>query len=282
VRLDAFRKRKVVNAVVLSLSTVSALFGIFWLFWILGSLVCKGVSALSLDALFSPPPSPGDTTGGLLHAIVGQTLIVGVAVVLGVPAGILAGTYLSEYAGVKLAGFIRNLSDVLMSVPSIVIGTFIYAVLVKPAGHFMGIAGSLALAVMMVPIVLRTTDDALRMVLPELREAAYALGATRPRVIKDVVYRSALTGVVTGVILAVARIGGETAPLLFTSFNNNFFTVDITQPMASLTVTMYDYAMSPYAYWQKLAWVSALLLTAGVLGANIFGRLVARLGFRRL
>jgi len=279
--LDAFKKRKVVNGIVLLLSTLAALFGIMWLFWILGTLIYKGFSALSFEVFIGDPPSPGDESGGLKHAIVGQLLIVLTATVIGIPLGVLAGTYLSEYGrNSKLANFIRDMSDVMMSVPSIVIGTFIYAILVKPIGHFMGIAGALSLAIMMIPIVLRTTDDMLRMVPPELREAAYAVGATKFKVIKDVVYRSAITGIVTGVILAVARIGGETAPLLFTSFNNNFFTLDMTQPMASLTVTMYDYAMSPYKYWQELAWAAAIILTVGVLGANILGRIFAHKKFR--
>jgi phosphate transport system permease protein len=280
--VDAFKRRKLVNAVVLFLSTLAALFGLMWLFWILGTLLYKGLSSLSLEVFIGNPPAPGDNTGGLKHAIVGQTLIVLIATVIGIPIGILAGTYLSEYGkGSRLANWVRDLSDIMMSVPSIVIGTFIYAVLVKPVGHFMGIAGSLALAIMMIPIILRTTDDMLRMVPPELREAAYALGATKFQVIKDVVYRAAITGIITGVILAVARIGGETAPLLFTSFNNNFFTLNVFQPMASLTVTMYDYAMSPYKYWQELAWAAAIILTFGVLGANILGRIIAHYKFKK-
>jgi len=280
--VDAFKRRKLINAVVLFLSTLAALFGLMWLFWILGTLLYKGLSSLSLEVFIGNPPAPGDNTGGLKHAIVGQTLIVLIATVIGIPIGILAGTYLSEYGkGSRLANWVRDLSDIMMSVPSIVIGTFIYAVLVKPVGHFMGIAGSLALAIMMIPIILRTTDDMLRMVPPELREAAYALGATKFQVIKDVVYRAAVTGIITGVILAVARIGGETAPLLFTSFNNNFFTLNVFQPMASLTVTMYDYAMSPYKYWQELAWAAAIILTFGVLGANILGRIIAHYKFKK-
>jgi phosphate transport system permease protein len=280
--VDAFQKRKLINKLVLVLSTLAALFGLMWLFWILGTLLYKGLSSLSLEVFIGNPPAPGDNTGGLKHAIVGQTLIVLLATVIGIPIGILAGTYLSEYGkGSKLANWVRDLSDIMMSVPSIVIGTFIYAVLVKPVGHFMGIAGSVALAIMMIPIILRTTDDMLRMVPPELREAAYALGATKFQVIKDVVYRAAITGILTGVILAVARIGGETAPLLFTSFNNNFFTLNIFQPMASLTVTMYDYAMSPYKYWQQLAWAAAIILTFGVLGANILGRIIAHYKFKK-
>lgn len=280
--MDAFTKRKIVNNLVLVLSTLAALFGIMWLFWILGVLFYKGFAALSLQAFIGAPPDPGDNSGGLKNAIVGQTLIVLIASVIGIPLGILAGTYVSEYGKKsRLANIVRDLADIMMSIPSIVIGTFIYAIVVKPIGHFMGMAGSLSLAVMMVPIILRTTDDMLRMVPSELREAAYALGASKFKVIKDIVYRSAVTGILTGVLLAVARIGGETAPLLFTSFNNNFFSTNIFQPMASLTVTMYDYAMSPYDYWQKLAWAAAIILTAGVLGANILARVIAHWKFRK-
>jgi len=280
--VDAFAKRKVINAVVLGLSTAAALLGLIWLFWILGTLLYKGLGSLSLEAIIGDPPAPGENSGGLKHAIIGQTLIVITATVIGIPIGILAGTYLSEYGkNSPIANAIRDLSDIMMSIPSIVVGTFIYAILVKPLGHFSGIAGSAALAIMMIPIIVRTTDDMLRMVPPELREAAYALGATKFRVIKDVVYKAAITGIITGLILAVARIGGETAPLLFTSFNNNFLTLNMFQPMASLTVTMYDYAMSPYKYWQDLAWVAAILLTFGVLGANILGRLIAHYKFKK-
>ncbi len=280
--MDAVKKRKFVNGLVLVLSTLAALFGLMWLFWILGTLLYKGLGSLSWEVFIGDPPAPGDNTGGLKHAIVGQTIIVFLATVIGIPIGILSGTYLSEYGkGSRWANFIRDLSDVMMSIPSIVVGTFIYAVMVKPFGHFMGLAGSVSLAIMMIPIILRTTDDMLRMVPPELREAAYALGATKFKVTKDVVYRAAITGIVTGVILSVARIGGETAPLLFTSFNNNFFTLNIFQPMASLTVTMYDYAMSPYKYWQDLAWAAAIILTFGVLGANILGRVIAHYKFKK-
>jgi len=280
--VDAVKRRKIVNGFILVLSTIAALFGIMWLFWILGTLLYKGFSTLSLQVFIGDPPAPGDNTGGLKHAIVGQTLIVLTASVIGIPFGILAGTYLSEYGkNSRLANFVRDLSDVLMSVPSIVVGTFIYAIAVKPVGHFSGLSGALSLAIMMIPIILRTTDDMLRMVPPELREAAYALGATKYKVIKDVVYKAAITGILTGVILSVARIGGETAPLLFTSFNNNFFTLNMFQPMASLTVTMYDYAMSPYEYWQNLAWAAAIILTFGVLGANILGRIIAHYKFKR-
>jgi len=269
------------NSLVLLLSSLSAIFGIFWLAWILGVLILKGFSTISLDVFIGNPPSPGEASGGLKHAIVGQFLIVSLATVIGIPIGILAGTYLSEYGRGKVAEAVRDVSDILMSVPSIVVGTFVYAVMVKPLGHFMGIAGSVALAIMMVPIILRTTDDMLRMVPKELREAAYAMGATKSKVIVSVVYRGAITGIATGVILSVARIGGETAPLLFTSFSNNFMSTNIFQPLASLTVTMYDYAMSPYKYWQQLAWAAAVILTFAVLVFNLLGRFVASWRFKR-
>jgi len=280
--LDAFRRRKLVNSIVLVLSTLSALFGIFWLAWILGVLIYKGISTISLDVFIGDPPAPGDVSGGLKHAIVGQVLIVLIATVIGIPVGILAGTYLSEYGGRgKFANAIRDIADILMSIPSIVVGTFVYAIMVKPFGHFMGIAGSVALAIMMIPIIVRTTDDMLNMVPRELREAAYAMGATKSKVILSVVYRGAITGIVTGVILSVARIGGETAPLLFTSFSNNFFSTNIFQPLASLTVTMYDYAMSPYKYWQELAWAAAVILTFAVLIFNLLGRFLAHWRFKK-
>ncbi|WP_457568425.1 phosphate ABC transporter permease PstA [Desulfurobacterium sp.] len=280
--MDAFTKRKIINNIVLILSTAAAVFGILWLVWILGTLLYKGASTISWQVFVGNPPAPGDNTGGLKHAIIGQILIVSIAVIIGVPIGILAGTFLSEYGkNSKIANMVRDISDILMSVPSIVIGTFVYAIMVEPFGHFMGISGSVALAIMMLPIIVRTTDDMLNMVPRELREAAYALGATKSKVITSVVYKGAITGIITGVILAVARIGGETAPLLFTSFNNNFLTYNVFQPMASLTVTMYDYAMSPYEYWQKLAWAAAIILTFGVLTLNLMGRAIAKWKFKK-
>ncbi len=274
--MDAVKRRKFINNVVLVLSTLSAIFGIFWLAWILGVLIYKGISTVSISTIFGEPPAPGDVTGGLKHAIVGQVIIVSIATVMGIPVGILAGTYLSEYGGrSKFANAVRDIADILMSIPSIVVGTFVYAILVKPSGHFMGFAGSVALAIMMIPIIVRTTDDMLKMVPKELREAAYAMGATKSKVIVSVVYKGAITGIMTGVILSVARIGGETAPLLFTSFSNNFFSTDVFRPLASLTVTMYDYAMSPYKYWQELAWAAAVILTFAVLAFNLLGRLLA-------
>ncbi len=280
--MNTFKRRKIQSSIVLFLSTLAALLSIVWLFWILWDLLIKGFSALSIQSIIGKPPCPGDNTGGLWNAIVGQVIIVGLAVLMGTPIGLFAGTYLSEYGkNGKLPNFVRDLSDVMTSTPSIIVGVVVYAVMVKPFGHFMGIAGSVALALMMIPIATRTTDNMLSMVPNEMREAGYALGARRFEVIKDIVYRSAMTGIITGIILSVARIGGETAPLLFTSFNNNFMNYNIFRPMASLTVTMYDYAMSPYDYWQKLAWVAALILTFAVLLANLTARLIVRLRYSK-
>lgn len=268
------QKRILSNKIVMVLSTLSALIGMGFLFWILGTLVYKGVDALSLNIFTNAGAPPGYSTGGLKHALIGQLYIVGVATIVGVPLGILAGTYLSEYGQKsKLAEIIRDISDIMMSAPSIVIGTFVYAIVVMPMGHFSGWAGSISLAIIMLPIILRTTDDMLNLVPSTLREAAFALGAPKYKVIIQVVYRGAKAGVLTGVLLGIARVAGETAPLLFTSFNNNFFNADMNKPMASLTVTMYNYATSPYEDWQKLGWAAAFILSMFILGLNIIGRI---------
>ncbi|MDX1296586.1 MAG: phosphate ABC transporter permease PstA, partial [Sulfurimonadaceae bacterium] len=202
-------------------------------------------------------------------------MLVGVATFIGVPLGVMAGTYLSEYGqNSKLAETIRDISDIMMSAPSIVIGAFVYAVIVIPMGNFSGWAGSIALAIIMIPIILRTTDDMLQLVPNTLREAAFALGAPKYKVIIQVVYRGAKAGVLTGILLGIARVGGETAPLLFTSFNDNFMSTDMSEPMASLTVTMYNYATSPYDDWQQIGWAAAFILSMFILGLNIIGRLI--------
>ena len=268
------QKRILSNKIVMALSTFSALIGMGFLFWILGTLIYNGVDALSLNIFTKEGAPPGYGTGGLKHALLGQLYIVGAATIVGVPLGILAGTYLSEYGQKsKLAETIRDISDIMMSAPSIVIGTFVYAIIVMPMGHFSGWAGSIALAIIMLPIILRTTDDMLLLVPSTLREAAFALGAPKYKVIIQVVYRGAKVGVLTGVLLGIARVAGETAPLLFTSFNNNFLNLDMNKPMASLTVTMYNYATSPYEDWQKLGWAAAFILSMFILGLNIIGRL---------
>lgn len=271
-------RRILVNKIVMILSTAAATAGLIFLFWIIGVLFYKGFSALNLDIFTYDMAPPGREPSGLRNALVGQLLLVLGASFIGVPIGILAGTYLSEYGGKKsrLARLIRDISDIMMSTPSIVIGAFVYAILVEPMGHFSGWAGIAALAVMMVPIVLRTTDDMLQLVPGSLREAAAALGAPKYKVILQVVFRGAKVGILTGVLLSVARIAGETAPLLFTSFSNNFFSTDLDQPIASLTVTMFNYATSPYEDWIDQGWAAALILALFVLGANIAGRIIVR------
>ncbi len=271
-------RRILINKTVMVLSTAAAIGGIIFLFWILAVLLFKGFAALNFDIFMYDMAPPGREPSGLRNALVGQLMLVVGASAIGVPAGVLAGTYLSEYGGKKsrLARFIRDISDIMMSTPSIVIGAFVYAVLVAPFGHFSGWAGIAALAIMMIPIVLRTTDDMLQLVPGSLREAAIALGAPKYKVIIQVVYRGAKTGMLTGILLSIARITGETAPLLFTSFSNNFYSTDLNQPIASLTVTMYNYATSPYEEWIDQGWAAALILALFVLGANIIGRIIIR------
>ncbi|MBU0719876.1 phosphate ABC transporter permease PstA [bacterium] len=268
------QKRIITNYIVMTLSTISALIGIGFLFWILGVLIFNGIDALSWTIFSQEGAPPGYDESGLKHALIGQLMIVGVATLFGVPFGILAGTYLSEYGQKsKLAETIRDISDIMMSAPSIVIGAFVYAIVVAPMGHFSGWAGSIALTIIMLPIILRTTDDMLQLVPSTLREAAFALGAPKYKVIIQVVYRGAKAGILTGVLLGVARVAGETAPLLFTSFNDNFLNTDMMEPMASLTVTMYNYATSPYEDWQRLGWAAAFILSMFILSLNIIGRI---------
>jgi len=268
------KKRIITNNIVMILSTLSALVGIGFLFWILSVLVINGVDALSMTIFTQEGAPPGYEESGLKHALIGQFMIVGVATLAGVPLGILAGTYLSEYGQKsKLAETIRDISDIMMSAPSIVIGAFVYAIVVAPMGHFSGWAGSIALTIIMLPIILRTTDDMLQLVPSTLREAAFALGAPKYKVIIQVVYRGAKAGILTGILLGVARVAGETAPLLFTSFNDNFLNTDMSEPVASLTVTMYNYATSPYEDWQRLGWAAAFILSMFILSLNIIGRL---------
>jgi len=269
------QKRIITNNIVMILSTLSAVIGIGFLFWILGVLVMNGVDALSMTIFMEEGAPPGYEESGLKHALIGQLIIVSVATLFGVPLGILAGTYLSEYGQKsKLAETIRDISDIMMSAPSIVIGAFVYAIVVVPMGHFSGWAGSIALTIIMLPIILRTTDDMLQLVPSTLREAAFALGAPKYKVITQVVYRGAKAGILTGILLGVARVAGETAPLLFTSFNDNFLNTDMMEPMASLTVTMYNYATSPYEDWQRLGWAAAFILSMFILSLNIIGRLL--------
>ncbi|MFY9142170.1 phosphate ABC transporter permease PstA [Sulfuricurvum sp.] len=280
--MTATQKRIIINKIALTFSTLSAIVALAFLFWILSILVMKGLDALSWNIFIYEGAPPGYEDSGLRHALVGQLILVGLATVIGVPLGIMAGTYLSEYGkNSRLAHAIRDISDIMMSAPSIVIGAFVYAVVVMPMGHFSAWAGAIALAIMMIPIILRTTDDMLQLVPGTLREAAFALGAPKYKVILDVVYRGAKAGILTGVLLGIARVAGETAPLLFTSFNDNFFTTDLNAAMPSLTVTMFNYAISPYDDWQKLGWAAAFILSMFILGLNIVGRLILFAGKRK-
>ena len=273
--MTATQKRILINRLALGFSTFSAIIALGFLFWILGILVYNGIHALNWDIFVFEGAPPGYEESGLKHALVGQLILVSLATLIGVPLGIMAGTYLSEYGqNSKLSEIIRDISDIMMSAPSIVIGAFVYAVVVMPMGHFSAWAGAIALGIIMIPIILRTTDDMLNLVPGTLREAAFALGAPKYRVILDVVYRGAKTGILTGVLLGIARVGGETAPLLFTSFNDNFFTTDLNAAMPSLTVTIFNYAVSPYEDWQQLGWAAAFILSMFILGLNIMGRLI--------
>ena len=269
--------RKTEGFIALTMSTLAAFLGLFWLVFILGDVLVHGIKALKLSLFLNDPAPPGVEGGGLRNAFVGQLLITVCATLIGVPVGVLGGTFLAEYArGRKIARLISILSDIMVSVPSIVIGTFIYAVLVRPIGHFNGWAGAVALSIIMIPVVLRTTEDMLSLVPWTLREAAFALGAPYYKVITQVVYRGAATGILTGILLSIARVAGETAPLLFTSFNNSFFSLDMKQPVASLTVTIFQYAMGPYDNWHAQAWAAAFVITVFILLLTITGRLIIR------
>ncbi len=276
------QKRKIESVVALSFSGLAAAVGIFWLVYILADVLIHGLGALHISLFLNDPVSAGEEGGGLRHAFIGQLMITLAATVLGVPIGVLGGTFLAEYArGKKIARTISIISDIMVSVPSIVVGAFIYAVLVRPLHHFSGWAGAVALSIIMIPVVLRTTEDMLTLVPWTLREAAFALGAPRYKVIIQVVYRGAATGILTGILLSIARVAGETAPLLFTSFNNNFFSIDMNKPLASLTVTIFQYAMGPYKSWHAQAWGAALVITLFILMLTMAGRLVLKWRYRR-
>jgi phosphate transport system permease protein len=264
------RRRR--NATMIALAWGAALFGLAWLALILGALIWKGASGLSLKVFTEMTPPPG-ADGGLLNPIVGSLIMTGLGVVIGTPIGILAGTYMAEYGRYsKLSSVVRFINDILLSAPSIVVGLFVYEILVVTMGHFSGIAGAVALAIIVIPVVVRTTEDMLVLVPNALREAAAALGLPRAYIVRRIAYRAARAGIITGILLAVARISGETAPLLFTALNNQFFSTSLNAPMASLPVVIFQFALSPYADWQRLAWTGALLITAAVLALSIMAR----------
>ena len=275
-RLAKFARRKMVNKIALVLSLGAMAFGLFWLAWILFETIRLGIGGLSIATLTQMTPAPNDA-GGIANAIYGSFLMVLLATFVGTPIGIMAGIYLAEYNTKGwLASVTRFVNDILLSAPSIVIGLFVYTVVVSQFKSYSGWAGVLALALIVIPVVIRTTENMLQLVPPGLREAAYALGAPKWKVITSITLRAARAGVTTGVLLAVARIAGETAPLLFTALNNQFWTSDLSQPMASLPVTIFKFALSPYENWQQLAWAGVFLITLAVLGLNILARVLTR------
>lgn len=273
--MQVYLRRRLVNYVVIALSVMATGFGLLWLALVLSTLLINGVGAIGPTLFMQMTPPPG-SSGGLLNAIAGSLAMTAIATAIGTPTGILAGTFLAEYARQSRFGeVVRFVNDILLSAPSIIIGLFVYEVMVVRMGHFSAWAGAVALAIIVVPVVVRTTEDMLRLVPSALREAAAALGAPKWKVIVMVAYRAALQGMLTGVLLAVARISGETAPLLFTALNNQFWSNDLNAPMANLPVVIFQFAMSPYADWQTLAWGGALLITAAILLLNITARTLA-------
>jgi phosphate transport system permease protein len=273
--MTLYTRRRSKNVAILTLSVAATVIGLGWLALILGALIWQALAGLSLSVFTEMTPPPG-ADGGLLNPIIGSLIITGLAVAIGTPLGLLAGTYMAEYGRyTHVTRVVRFINDILLSAPSIVIGLFVYEVLVRPMGHFSGFAGSVALAVIVVPVVVRTTEDMLLLVPKELREAASALGMPRARMISRVCYRAARAGLITGALLAVARVSGETAPLLFTALNNQFFSFDLNKPMASLPAVIFQFALSPYQEWQRLAWVGALIITVAVLALSIAARALA-------
>lgn len=262
----------------MSLAGLATVFGLGWLVIILAELLWQGFSGLGPSVFTEMTPSPG-SSGGLLNPIAGSLIMTVIAVAIGTPVGVLAGTYMAEYGrAARITQVVRFINDILLSAPSIVIGLFVYEIMVRPMGHFSGWAGSMALAIIVIPVVVRTTEDMLLLVPNSMREAAAAIGAPRSVVIRFVTYRAARAGIMTGVLLALARVSGETAPLLFTALNNQFWSLDMNAPVASLPVVIFQFALSPYDDWQQLAWTGALLITVAVLAINILARSLASRG----
>ena len=275
-RAVRYAARKRVNGIAIALAMMAMLFGLVWLFWILFETIRMGFAGLSFATLTQMTPPPNED-GGLANAIYGSAIMVGLATLVGAPIGIMAGIYLAEFDSKSwLAETTRFVNDILLSAPSIVVGLFVYSVVVSRFKTFSGYAGVVALALIVIPVVIRTTEDMLRLVPAGLREAAYALGAPKWKVIASITLKAARAGVITGILLAVARIAGETAPLLFTALSNQFWTSSLSEPMASLPVTIFKFAMSPYENWQKLAWAGVFLITVAVLGLNILARVITR------
>ena len=270
-----FLRRRIVNGMSLVLSAAATVFGLFWLVWILWTTISKGIAAFGPHLFTQMTPPPGEVTGGLANALFGSLMMCLLAIAMATPIGIAAGTYLAEYANHrKLGETIRFINDILLSAPSIVLGLFVYTLVVEPLGGFSGWAGAIALGFIVLPVVVRTTDEMLRLVPSQMREAALSLGIPQWKVNVQVLYRASLPGIVTGVLLALARISGETAPLLFTALNNQYWSADLTEPMASMPVVIFQFAMSPYEYWNALAWAGAFIVTAFVLLISLVARAV--------
>jgi phosphate transport system permease protein len=269
-----YRRRRIINGFNLVVSGLCAVFGLFWLVWILWTTFRNGLAAMKPGLFYEMTPPPG-SDGGLANALFGSLVMSVTAILIGTPIGIAAGTYLAEFAKKKAIGeVIRFVNDILLSAPSIVLGLFVYTLVVRQFGHFSGWAGALALALIVLPVVVRTTDEMLQLVPSQMREAALSLGVPQWKVTMQVLYRSALPGIMTGVLLALARISGETAPLLFTALNNQYWTADMNAPMASVPVVIFQYAMSPYDSWHALAWAGAFVVTAFVLLLSVLSRAI--------
>ena len=275
-------RRRIADITAFAFATAATIFGLVWLFWILWTTLRQGVGALTPTLFSQMTPPPGVSGGGLLNAFYGSAVMIMLGLIIGTPVGIAAGTYLAEHGRhTRLAAVVSFINDVLLSAPSIVIGLFVYELMVRPQRHFSGFAGALALALILLPIVVRTTEDSLRLVPDQMREAGFALGLPRWRVTRQIIYKAALSAILTGVLLGVARIAGETAPLLFTALNNQFWNSNLNAPLANVPVVIFQFAMSPYDDWHTLAWAGAFVLTAFVLILNILVRLLARKGKRQ-
>jgi phosphate transport system permease protein len=274
--MTVYMRRRIINGINLTASALATIFGLFWLSWLLLTLLVHGLPWLTMGVFTQMTPPPG-SEGGLANAIVGSLMLSAVGIAIGAPVGILAGTYLAEFGNhSRITPVIRFINDILLSAPSIILGVFVYEAVVVTSGHFSGWAGSLALALIALPVIIRTTEDMMRLVPDTMREAAAALGTPRWKVIFTIVYRASRAGIMTGILLAIARISGETAPLLFTALNNQFWSTNMNQPIANLPVVIFQFAMSPYDSWHHLAWAGALLITFSVLLLNIFARIVLR------
>ena len=274
-------RRRVADVLAFAFASFATLFGLFWLAWILWTTLLEGAAALTPTLFTQMTPPPG-TSGGLLNAFYGSAVMILLALFIGAPLGVAAGTYLAEHGRYsKVAAVVSFVNDILLSAPSIVIGLFVYEMVVRTQGHFSGFAGAIALAMILLPIVVRTTEEALRLVPDQMREAGFALGLPRWRVTSRIIYKAALSAILTGILLSVARIAGETAPLLFTALNNQFWSASLNAPLANVPVVIFQYAMSPYDEWHTLAWAGAFVLTAFVLALNLLVRLLARKGMRK-